>query len=98
LGIYAFCVLLIGLFLTYVFAPQYEQVRFNTWTQSQSHREGLVRTVRDWKYKYVTAGAGAEGDAIRQAAKAAVLHETAAKDDEMLPEDLRVWVNDLRRQ
>lgn len=71
-------------FLFKVFAPQYEQVRRETFEQTKSYNQGMIQELQNMRFQYVQA------DAEHKAALAnIILHRAADYPDDKLPPDLR---------
>lgn len=73
--------------LTKTFAPAYEAVRRQTFEQSQSYNEGMVRDLENLRMAYADAKTPAQQDAIRDTAR----HRFAAYPSANLPADLRLF-------
>lgn len=95
-------VLLIGLgwlfqgndfFLYKVFAPKYEQVRHDTFKNSQAYNDGMLQELRASQLKYETSS-----QEHKDALGSIVLHQFASYDENRLPTDLRTFVQKLRRE
>lgn len=78
-------------FLYKVFAPEYEQVRRETFEESKAYRQGMVQELQNMRFEYVRA------DPEHKAALAAIiLHRAADFPAEVMPPDLRAFVSGLR--
>ncbi|MEK9151294.1 MAG: hypothetical protein AAB547_01540 [Patescibacteria group bacterium] len=103
LGISGIVVLLLGFvwilqgndfFLYKVFAPQYEQVRRETFEQSKAYNQGMIQELQNMQFQYVQAG-----DAHKVALADMILHRAADFDltQPQVPADLRQFITDLKR-
>ena len=80
-------------YLGYAFyAPRYEQVRRNTFEQSQSYYEGMLRELQGLRLQYTTATTDAEKAVLRST----ILHRFSVYPQENLPADLRNFYNSIR--
>ncbi|MFH1472961.1 MAG: hypothetical protein ABIF06_00915 [bacterium] len=77
-------------FLYKVFAPKYEEVRRETFEESQAHVEGVNKELTKLQMDYASADSEAHRCAIR-----AMAIRTASTNSH-LPEDLTKWVKDLK--
>ena len=89
--------LIVGLgyisYLAYAFyAPKYEQVRYDTFKQSQSYNDAMLRDLQDLQIEYMKAN-----DEQKAALKAIVLHRFAVYDINKLPVDLRSFYAGLKQ-
>lgn len=80
-------------FMFKVFAPKYEQVRHDTFKNSQAYNTGMLQELRHAQLSYENADAEHK-DAIGSI----VLHQFADYDENRLPTDLRVFVQKLRNE
>lgn len=78
-------------FLTKVFAPKYEQVRRDTFEQSNAYNQGMIQELQNMQFEYVKA-APEQQDALASI----ILHRAADYDVDKLPPDLRTFVLQLR--
>ena len=79
-------------YLAYSFyAPKYEQVRYDTFKQSQTYNDGMLRDLQDLQMEYTKAN-----DEQKAALKAIILHRFAVYDVDRLPPDLQSFYNSLR--
>ena len=79
-------------YMTYAFyAPKYEQVRYNTFKESQAYNDGMLRDLQDLQMEYMKAN-----DEQKAALKAIVLHRFAVYDVDRLPVDLRQFYQSIR--
>jgi len=81
----------IHFFLYKVFSPKYEQVRHDTFKQSQAYNDGMIQELQAMRLDYVKAS-----PAHKEALTSIMLHRTAHYDLDRLPPDLRAFVADLR--
>ena len=72
-------------------APKVEQVRYNTFKQSQSYNDGMLRDLQELKMQYLQATPDQ-----KIALKAIVLHRFGAYNPDMLPPDLLAFYLPLR--
>lgn len=78
-------------FLYKMFAPKYEQVRRNTFEQSQAYNEGMRRDLENIRNQYL-----AEKDpAAKAALKATFVHRAEGYPNE-LPADLQSFYQSIR--
>ncbi len=80
-------------FLYKVFAPKYEQVRHDTFKNSQAYNDGMLQELRATQLKYEQSS-----PAHKDALGSIVLHQFAAYDVNRLPVDLQLFVEKLRRE
>jgi len=79
-------------YMAYAFyAPKYEQVRYNTFKESQAYNDGMLRDLQDLQMEYMKAN-----DEQKAALKAIVLHRFAVYDVDRLPVDLRQFYQSIR--
>jgi len=78
-----------GLFKT--FAPRYEQVRRDTFEQSQAYNEGMRRDLENLRDQYM----GATDPAAKSALRATFIHRAEGYPNQ-LPADLQSFYNSLR--
>lgn len=80
-------------YLAYAFyAPKYEQVRYDTFKQSQSYNDAMLRDLQDLRMEYVKAN-----DEQRAAIKYIAIHRFSVYDIDRLPVDLRVFYQELSK-
>ena len=72
------------------FAPRYEQVRYNTFKESQSYNEGMTRHLYEIKRQY---DAGAQED--KASLRLMAIHEFEVYDISRLPPDLQAFYNSI---
>lgn len=78
-------------YLGYAFyAPRYEQVRYDTFKESQSYNDGMLRDLQDLKMEYMKAN-----DEQKAMLKAIVLHRFSVYNINRLPTDLQVFYNSV---
>lgn len=100
-GVWVFTLLVVPLFLglgylSYLaysfYAPRYEQVRYNTFKESQAYNDGMLRDLQNLRMDYLKA------DKEQKAAlRAITLHRFSVYDAEKLPADLRQFYAALQR-
>lgn len=99
-----FFVLILGLmwidqgndfFLYKVFAPKYEQVRYDTFKQSQSYNDGMAQQLQSFWIEYTNPHTSPEH---KQALASTILHRFADYDDSRLSPDLGNFLRQLRRE
>lgn len=73
------------------FAPKIEQVRYNTFKESQSYNDGMIRDLEDLKMEYFKASTEQ-----KEGLKAIILHRFAAFDINKMPDDLQIFYITLR--
>ena len=66
------------------FAPKVEQVRYDTFKQSQAYNEGMLRELYDYKIQYMNASSGQ-----KMAMRGAILHQFSTFNRDKLPPDLQ---------
>lgn len=86
LALLAFVLNLTGLASFAFFAPKVEQVRYNTFKESQTYNDGMLRDLQNLKLQYLQANAEQQ-----QALRGIVLHRFAAYDSARLPPDLQAF-------
>ena len=89
--------LIVGLgyisYLAYAFyAPKYEQVRYDTFKQSQSYNDGMLRDLQDLKMEYIKAN-----DDQKAALKALTVHRFSVYEINRLPPDLQAFYYSLEK-
>lgn len=100
LGLVVFVALVVGLTefgyrLDKHYQPLQEQVRANTFAQSQTFNEGMVRDLQNLKLQYLNASETADQKiAIRDT----VRQRYAAYDPAKLPVDLALFYNQMMNQ
>ncbi len=78
-------------FLYKVFAPKMEQVRHDTFKQSQAYNDGMASQLENMQFKYAQADAEAKG-----ALAPIILHTVGAYDTTKLPPDLQAFVSKVK--
>lgn len=76
-------------FMFKVFAPKYEQVRYDTFKQSQAFNDGMVQQLEKERLEYLRAKATDERDAIGSV----VLHQFAGYDTSRLSFDEKAFLD-----
>lgn len=80
-------------FMYKYFAPKQEAVRREVFEQSKAYNQGMIQELQNMQFEYVKA------DAEHKAALASIiLHRSADYDVNKMPEDLKAFIQDLRRQ
>lgn len=79
-------------FLYKTFAPKYEQVRHDTFKQSQAYNDGMANEL----YKMRSEYASAKDDQTRDAIADMILHRASQYDTTRLPRDLQAFIIKLR--
>ena len=74
------------------FNPKYEQVRYNTFKNSQTYNDGMLRDLENLQLEYTKAN-----DEQKAALKALVLHRFSVYPDERLTPELRSFYFNLKR-
>jgi hypothetical protein len=80
-------------FLYKVFAPKYEDVRRETFEHSRSFRQGNVQELQKMALEY-----NSTPDSGKDALASVILQRAANIDESILPQDLRSFISDLRRE
>lgn len=75
-----------------VFSPKEEAVRREVFEQSKSYTEGMAQELRNMQRQYVQAS-----PEHKAALRSIILHQTASVDENVLPADLRSFINELKR-
>ena len=76
-----------------VFAPKYEQIRRDTYVQSESHVRGTINDLQKQQIEYLK-----EKDPATKDALASVIRQTASQvPSNLLPTDLRSFVFSLNQ-
>lgn len=78
-------------FMYKVFAPKYEQVRHDTFKQSQAYNDGAVNQLQAYWLEYQKAT-----PEHKQALASVIVRESANVDENRMPSDLRAFVFGLR--
>lgn len=80
-------------YMAYAFyAPKYEQVRYDTFKQSQTYNDGMLRDLQDLKMEYIKAN-----DEQKAALKAIVIHRFSVYEVDRLPYDLRAFYMEVSK-
>jgi len=82
---------LIGLGSYAFFAPKIEQVRYNTFKESQTYNDGMLRDLQELKMQYLTAN-----DDQKAALRAITLQRFSVYPTDRLPADLQSFYLTLR--
>jgi hypothetical protein len=80
-------------FLYKYFAPKQEQVRREVFEQSKAYNQGMVQELQNMQFEYVKAA-----PEQKAALASIILHRAADYDDNQLPSDLRIFINELRNK
>ena len=78
-------------FMYQFFAPKVEQVRYDTFKQSQAYNEGMQQELASMQREWTTAT-----PSQKEALASIILHRYAAYDDNSLPSHLRAFMNEVR--
>ena len=73
-----------------VFAPQFEQVRRETFEQSKAFRDGVVQELYALQIDYLSAP-----NESKPAIAAIIRHKSASLDYSALPHNLRTFIEEL---
>ena len=73
------------------FAPRIEQVRYDTFKQSQAYNDGMIRDLENLKLQYMQAN-----PEQKAALRGIVLHRFSVYDTNRLPTDLQVFINQVQ--
>lgn len=79
-------------FMYKVFAPKYEQVRRETFEQTKSYNQGMIQELQNMQFQYEQAD-----PKHKDALASIILHRAADYPEDKMPNNLRVFVQDLRR-
>jgi hypothetical protein len=77
------------------YQPLQEQVRANTFSQSQTFNEGMIRDLQNLRQQYMQTG---ETDDQKTAIRDTVRQRYAAYDPAKLPADLALFYNQMNAQ
>lgn len=69
------------------FAPKAEQVRYNTFKESQAYNDGVIRELYAYRIQYDQANPGQ-----KMAMRGAIMHEVSTYPKERLPAELQQFV------
>lgn len=73
------------------FLPQYEGVRREVFEQSKAYNQGMIQELQNMQFEYIKAD-----DAHKQALASIILHRCADYDENKLPYDLRMFIQQLK--
>jgi hypothetical protein len=76
----------LGLVSFAFFSPKVEQVRYNTFKQSQSYNDGMIRDLEQLKLQYITAL-----PEQKVALRGIIIHRFSVYDTNALPQDLQAF-------
>jgi hypothetical protein len=79
-------------FLYRYFAPQREAVRREVFEQTKSYQDGVAQDLRAMQAQYVTAS-----DEHKAALASVIIHRATGMED-VLPADVRLFVDGLKRE
>jgi hypothetical protein len=74
------------------FAPRYEQVRYDTFKNSQTYNDGMLRDLVELQQEYVKAN-----DEQKAGLKALIIHRFEVYDINRLPPDLQGFYLSLKQ-
>lgn len=80
-------------FMYKIFAPQYEQVRHDTFKNSQAYTDGKVQELQQYMLEYNKAL-----PEHKAALKTVIVRESAKVDESYLPSDLRAFISRLKNE
>ena len=83
----------LGLVSLSFFAPKVEQVRYNTFKESQAFNEGTIRELYNYQRDYNKGN-----DEQKAALKGMILHEFSTFPKEKLPADLQLFYSQVSSQ
>jgi len=75
------------------FAPKYEEARRETFEQSKAYNQGMIQELQNMQFEYVKAD-----QAHKDALASIILHRAADYDEDKLPQDLRVFIQQLKKE
>lgn len=78
-------------FLYKYFAPKQEQVRREVFEQTKSYNQGMIQELQNMQFQYIKADSTA-----KKALASIILHRAADYDENKLPYDLRVFIQELK--
>ena len=81
-------------FMYKIFAPQYEQVRREVFEESQAYNQGMVEELQNMRFEYERT----DDPKSKQAMASIIIHRASQYPREKLPEDLRIFINQLERE
>lgn len=76
--------------MTSVFAPKQEQIRRETFEQSKAYRQGMIQELQNMQFQYIQAD-----DQHKKGLAAIIKHRAADVPSDVLPNDLREFVEGL---
>lgn len=76
-----------------VFAPRQEAIRRETFEQSKAYQQGMIQELQNMQFEYVKADT-----AGKKAMRSIILHRAADFNADVLPPDLRSFIDGLRHQ
>jgi hypothetical protein len=79
-----------------VFAPRYENAKRNVFEQTQSYVDGKIAYLSTLRLDYESAKAQPGAEIRRESLRRLIVTEAAQVDNAKLPDDLRVFVSDLK--
>jgi hypothetical protein len=79
-----------SLFMKKVFAPEFEQVRRETFEQSKSYQDGVIQELRSMQFEYLKANPDQQ-----KAMSFIIKHKLAGFPEDKIPSDLLVFVKGL---
>lgn len=91
IALLAFVANVLGLASFAFFAPKVEQVRFNTFKQSQAYNDGMLRDLENLRMEYIHSNPEQQG-----ALKGIVLHRFSVYDISKLPPDLQTFYYSIK--
>lgn len=80
-------------FMYKYFAPKYADAQRETYEHSRNKVQGDVMTLRDYQMQYTRAS-----DETKPVLRGTILKASNDMNLDLLPEDLREWVNGLRKE
>ena len=75
------------------FAPKYEQVRRDTFKQSQAYNEGMAQELRRYQMEYIKAT-----PEQKTAIRSVVLQQFSGYDSNQLPSDCNAFMNQIKKE
>lgn len=94
--IFVFLILGAGGYLSYLaysfYAPRYEQVRYNTFKESQAYNDGMIRDLQNLQMEYMQAN-----DEQKAMMKSIIIHRFSVYDTTRLPYDLQAFYMSLKK-
>lgn len=79
-------------FMYKVFAPKYEQTRREVFEQTKSYNQGMIQELSNMQFEYYQAS-----PEHQKALATIILHRAADYDESLLPNDLRSFIQQLKR-